>query len=65
MSRRNRSNCGGSDAGIVALALGLVFLPFVGLFMMCSSDPDNQATGRMLLAIGVFVYVLGFIGQLG
>lgn len=65
MSARRRSNCGGSDEGIMALALGLMFLPFVGLFMMCSSHPDDQATGKVLLVIGVIIYAFAFIGQLG
>ena len=63
MSTRRKGNCGGSDAGIIALALGLAFLPIVGLFMMCSSDSENQSTGKVLFVIGLVVYAIGFICQ--
>ena len=58
-TRRRRCNSGVSDEGIIAVACGVAILPFVGLFMMCSNDPETKSKGKVFFAIGAIIYAIG------
>ena len=62
MSRRRRSS---DDAamGCVAFAiLALLFMPIVGLVMICSKDPDKQTWGWILLVVGAILWLMVALG---
>lgn len=59
MAKRKRDD----DATVGCLVyavLGLILMPVVGLFLVCSKDPEKKTWGWILLIVGiVFLAILG------
>lgn len=51
-----RKGSGDSLGCLVYLFLAVVCMPFAGLIMVCSDDPDRKSTGWMLLIFGLILW---------
>ena len=48
---------------IVYAVLGLLLMPIVGLFLVCSKDPEKKTWGWILLIIGLVLLAILGIGS--
>ena len=62
MTKRNRDD----DAAlgwVVYAILGIVLMPVIGLFLVCSKDPEKKTWGWILLIIGLVLLAILGIGS--
>lgn len=62
MAKRKR----GDDAVVGCLVyavLGLILMPVVGLFLVCSNDPEKKTWGWILLIVGIALWIFFGIGS--
>lgn len=48
---------------IVYAVLGLILMPIVGLFLVCSKDPEKKTWGWILLIVGIILLAILGIGR--
>lgn len=48
---------------IVYAVLGLILMPLIGLFLVCSKDPEKKTWGWILLIVGIIVLAILGIGR--
>ena len=48
---------------IVHAVWGLILMPVIGLFLVCSKDPEKKTWGCILLIIGLALLVILGIGS--
>lgn len=59
MARGRRKNSDDTAMGCIAYVIGaLLFAPIVGLFMVCSKDPDKKSAGWLLLIGGSILWLI-------
>ena len=45
---------------VVYAVLGLILMPVVGLFLVCSKDPEKKFWGCVLMVVGIaFLAIMG------
>lgn len=57
MTNRKRDNDTALGC-IVHTILGLLFIPIVGLFLICSKKPEKKNLGWILLIVGVLLWII-------
>ena len=48
---------------IMFAVLGLMLMPVIGLFLVCSKDPEKKTWGWILLIVGIVLLAVLGIGQ--
>ena len=48
---------------IIYAVLGLILMPLVGLFLVCSKDAEKKAWGWILLILGIILWIVFSIGS--
>ena len=48
---------------VVYAILGLILMPLVGLFWVCSKDPEKKTWGWILLILGIILWIVFGIGS--
>ena len=43
---------------IVYAVLGLILMPLIGLFLVCSKDPEKKTWGWILLIVGIILLAI-------
>ena len=43
---------------IVYEVLGLILMPLIGLFLVCSKDPEKKTWGWILLIVGIILLAI-------
>ena len=62
MVRRNKDDDAALGCIVYAL-LGLVLMPVVGLFLVCSKNPEKKTWGWILLIVGLLLLAVLGIGS--
>ena len=63
MGRRRRSDDDAALGCVVYAILGIVLMPVIGLFLVCSKDPEKKTWGWILLIIGLVLLAILGIGS--
>lgn len=62
MTKRNRDDDAALGCVVYAI-LGIVLMPVIGLFLVCSKDPEKKTWGWILLIIGLVLLAILGIGS--
>ena len=62
MAKRKRDDEAAMGCAVYAV-LGLILMPIVGLFLVCSKDPEKKTWGWILLVVGIVLWIVFGIGS--
>lgn len=63
MASRKRDDDTAMGGCIVYAVLGLILMPVIGLFLVCSKEPKKKTWGWILLIVGIILLVILRIGR--